>query len=112
MCYYEGAYIPAMQWAVEHDDNEWNRRYTFLIHWKDKLYCIDASCEDQYYGPPKHILHSVRDANLYSQVQWTNGRPHLAFYAKRPIQKGDELLIDFTANKNMSRLTDKIIQRP
>ncbi len=76
----------------------------FIIQWYDaSIFCIhlwnysiDSTLSLASYGLGRYINHSRSCSNLKGYiVEDTNKKIHLCFLAKRDIQPGEELLIDY-----------------
>ena len=83
--------------------------YMFYFNWNGGEWCVDSTrvplddAEHLRLGYGRYINHSRVTANLYGRVIGVQGRPHLCFFAKRAIQAGEELLIDYGDRSRESR---------
>ncbi|EDO06829.1 SET domain family protein [Babesia bovis T2Bo] len=69
--------------------------YVFHFQVNGKKYGIDATEENIKFGPARLINHSRKNPNVVPKAMEINGCPRLFFVAKRNIQSGEELLIDY-----------------
>ena len=67
--------------------------YMYYFKWRTENKCVDATNDNGRLG--RIINHSKTSANLKSEVFTHNEKPHLVFFAKSDIQKGQELLFDY-----------------
>ncbi|KAK2197255.1 bifunctional SET domain superfamily/SET domain [Babesia duncani] len=82
-------------------DEKYSRSRTymgsFIFHFKHdgRNFCIDATEEDINFGPARLINHSRRNPNLVAKTVALDNFPRLFFVAKRNINWGEELLVDY-----------------
>ncbi|KAG8196407.1 hypothetical protein JTE90_009041 [Oedothorax gibbosus] len=67
--------------------------YMYYFKCNDKRYCIDATKESDRLG--RLINHSKLQGNLRTQPLLVDCKPRLAFFARRTINAGEELLYDY-----------------
>ena len=109
VCEYAGEHIVASQAELrENMYDESLGSYMFFYWLGGFVYCVDSTVvppDDAtrlHYGYARYINHSRQSANLYGRIiraarSPTDSTvvPHLCFFAKRNINAGEELLIDY-----------------
>ncbi|EPR58290.1 histone lysine methyltransferase SET8 [Toxoplasma gondii TgCatPRC2] len=73
---------------------------SFMFYFKNgsRMMAIDATDEKQDFGPARLINHSRRNPNMTPRAITLgdfNSEPRLIFVARRNIEKGEELLVDY-----------------
>ncbi|KAF6728633.1 N-lysine methyltransferase SETD8-A, partial [Oryzias melastigma] len=67
--------------------------FMFDFYWQDKLWCIDASQEDDSLG--RLINDDYKNPNCKMKKILANGKPHLCLFALRNINPGEEITYDY-----------------
>ncbi|XP_954446.1 uncharacterized protein TA21435 [Theileria annulata] len=69
--------------------------FIFFFKHNGTRYGIDATEEDISFGPARLVNHSRKNANIVPKTLLSNNYPRLIFIAKRDIECGEELLVDY-----------------
>ncbi|UKJ87791.2 [Histone H3]-lysine(4) N-trimethyltransferase [Theileria orientalis] len=69
--------------------------FIFFFKHDGARYGIDATEEDISFGPARLVNHSRKKANVVAKTMLSNNYPRLIFIAKRDIDSGEELLVDY-----------------
>ncbi|UKK00202.2 [Histone H3]-lysine(4) N-trimethyltransferase [Theileria orientalis] len=69
--------------------------FIFFFKHNGVRYGIDATEEDISFGPARLVNHSRKKANIVAKTMLSNNYPRLIFIAKRDIDSGEELLVDY-----------------
>eukprot|EP00921_Rhytidocystis_pertsovi_P021784 GHVQ01034815.1.p1 GENE.GHVQ01034815.1~~GHVQ01034815.1.p1 ORF type:complete len:405 (+),score=65.60 GHVQ01034815.1:647-1861(+) len=74
-----------------------HKKGSFMFYFKhmQKNYCIDSTEELADYGVARLINHSRRRNNLIAKTLVIDEVPRLCFIAKRNMEEGEELLVDY-----------------
>ena len=87
---YPGSYMFEFKWAGE----DWAR---------DATEVEEGDAEVRVWGYGRYVNHSRERCNVYGKVIPVAGVPHLCFFSARPIDAGEELLIDYQDRSRDSR---------